>query len=47
MKLIMENWREYLNEEAGGLCYPFANKMASKWIDDAVRTMAIGKGDRG
>ena len=33
MKLILENWREYLNEAtiAMGLCYPFANKMAKEW----------------
>jgi len=41
MKLIIENWRKYLNEialkeVAAGLCYPFANKMASKWIDDHI-----------
>jgi hypothetical protein len=37
MKLLLENWRQYLLESiAIGQCYPHVNKMAIKWLDDHI-----------
>jgi len=48
MKLLLENWRKYLNEGeaiALGQCYPFANKMAREWSEAHIdKTKPPGKG---
>tara|TARA_Y100000310_G_scaffold296575_1_gene328926 strand:- start:3576 stop:3992 length:417 start_codon:yes stop_codon:yes gene_type:complete len=48
LKLLIENWRRYLNEKetiALGRCYPFANKMADEWMKAHIdRTKPRGKG---
>ena len=34
MKLLLENWRKFLNEQnviAAGMCFPFAVKKAEEW----------------
>jgi len=45
MKLLFENWRGFINEIAIGQCYPHANKMANKWLDNHIdRSKPPGKG---
>ena len=48
MKLLLENWRKYLNEGeaiALGQCYPFTNKMAREWSEAHIdKTKPPGKG---
>ena len=39
MKKLIENWRRFITESekiALGQCYPFANRMATKWSNDHV-----------
>mgnify|MGYP001210235530 CR=1 FL=1 len=39
MKQLMENWRRFIAESekiALGQCYPFANRMATKWSNDHI-----------
>ena len=40
MKLIIENWRGYLNEIAIGQCYPFAIEMAQAAADDELNDLS-------
>lgn len=44
----MENWRRFITESekiALGQCYPFANRMATKWSNDHIdKTKPPGKG---